>query len=112
MRFLRTVSLSERIGSLPLYPLVFSAASGASIMCDMWKGCATLFAFAASAMGINFRMQEIANGLGIVYAVTVADVNADGKPDIVAINERQLLWFENPTWTKHVILERTTAHDN
>jgi hypothetical protein len=110
--FLGTVSLLERIGLLPLYRLLCSPASSVSIMFDMRKGCATLFAFAASALGINFRMQEIANGLGIVYAVTVADVNADGKPDIVAINERQLLWFENPTWTKHVILERVAAHDN
>ena len=61
---------------------------------------------------IAFRSQEIATGLGVVYAVTIADVNGDRKPDIVAINQRQILWFENPSWTKHVVAERITEHDN
>jgi len=66
-----------------------------------------------SAAGASrFRVQEIAAGLGVVYAVTAADVNADGKADIVAINPTQILWFENPGWTKHVVAERVTAHDN
>ncbi len=66
--------------------------------------------FAADAPG--FRTQEIATGLGVVYAVSIADVNADGKPDIVAINPTQILWFENPGWAKHIVAERVTAHDN
>jgi hypothetical protein len=60
----------------------------------------------------GFRAQEIATGLGVVYAVTTADVNQDGKRDIVAINNTQLLWFENPGWTKHVVAEKVTARDN
>ncbi len=65
-----------------------------------------------SADPIRFQMQEIATGLGVVYAVTTADVNGDGKADIVVINNHQLLWFENPTWTKHVVTERVTERDN
>jgi hypothetical protein len=30
----------------------------------------------------TFRSQEIGSGLGVVYAVAVADVNGDGKPDV------------------------------
>ncbi|MDG2390837.1 MAG: VCBS repeat-containing protein [Planctomycetaceae bacterium] len=41
----------------------------------------------------------------VCYAVTVADVNNDGKPDPVALSENRLIWFENPTWKPHVILE-------
>lgn len=55
---------------------------------------------------------EIARDLGVVYAVTTADVNGDGRPDIVLINNSQLLWFENPTWAKHVVAERITEKDN
>lgn len=41
----------------------------------------------------------------VCYAVTVADVNNDGKPDPVALSENRLIWFENPSWKPHVILE-------
>jgi len=61
---------------------------------------------------VQFRPLEIATGLGVVYAVTTADVNGDRKPDIVAINNSQILWFENPSWTKHVVAERITKNDN
>ncbi len=59
-----------------------------------------------------FRIQEVATGLDVVYAVTTADVNGDGKLDIVLINNTQLLWFENPSWTKHVVVEKVTEKDN
>ena len=65
-----------------------------------------------SAQPVQFQMEEIATKLGVVYAVTTADVNNDGKPDIVAINNSQLLWFENPSWTKHVVAEKITEKDN
>jgi hypothetical protein len=81
----------------------------------MRKGCLALLlagAIVHAADALTFRAQEIASGLGIVYAVTIADVNGDSKPDIVAINEAHVLWFENPTWVKHIVAERVTAHDN
>ena len=64
------------------------------------------------AAPVSFRAQEIGVDLGVVYAVAVADVNGDGKPDVVAISNKQLLWFENPAWTKRVITGRVTAQDN
>lgn len=60
----------------------------------------------------HFRTQEIQRDFGIVYAVLTADVNGDGKPDIIAINQTQVAWFENPSWTRHVILEGVTKKDN
>ena len=61
---------------------------------------------------IQFRAQEIQNNFGVVYAVSIEDVNHDGKPDIVAINPTQVVWFENPSWKKHVILDGLTKKDN
>ena len=65
-----------------------------------------------AAADLRFRMQEIARELGVVYAVLVQDVNGDRKPDVVAINHTQVMWFENPTWRKHVILDGVTKKDN
>jgi hypothetical protein len=61
---------------------------------------------------IRFEPQVIQRDWGVVYAVTTADVNKDGKPDIVAINPTEIAWFENPSWTKHVVLEGQTKKDN
>src|SRR3712207_5364553 len=67
---------------------------------------------AAATLGAQFRAQEIGTNLSVVYALTTADVNGDRKPDIVAITSTQLVWFENPTWTKHVVVEKVTQRDN
>lgn len=48
----------------------------------------------------------------VCYAVTKADVNGDGKLDIVAVSENRVQWYEAPQWTKHVILEDQTDRDN
>jgi hypothetical protein len=60
----------------------------------------------------KFRPQEIQSNFGVVYAVLTADMNNDGKPDILAINPTQTVWFENPSWTKHVALDGGTKKDN
>jgi hypothetical protein len=63
-----------------------------------------LFAATVCVGEVHFRAQEIQRDFGIGYAVVISDVNGDHKPDIVAINPTQVVWFENPTWEKHVIL--------
>lgn len=48
----------------------------------------------------------------VCYAVCLADVNGDHLLDVVAVSENRVQWYENPTWTKHVIVENQTALDN
>jgi len=58
-------------------------------------------------------MQEIdKNGLTVGYAVTLVDVNEDGKKDIVVVDSKRLIWYENPTWKLHTIIGASTAADN
>jgi len=47
-----------------------------------------------------------------VYAVTLADVDDDGDDDIVAVTENAVLWYQNPTWERHVIIQDQTELDN
>jgi hypothetical protein len=65
-----------------------------------------------AAAQVKFRPQEIQSDFGVVYAVATHDMNKDGKPDIVAINPAQAVWFENPSWTKHVMMDGATKKDN
>jgi hypothetical protein len=58
-------------------------------------------------------MQEIDPRVGnVCYAVTMADVNGDGKPDVVAVTEDAVVWFANPDWSKHTIIRGATQRDN
>lgn len=61
---------------------------------------------------VPFRTVDIQRDWGVVYAVRVADVNADGRLDIVAINPTQLAWFENPSWQRHVVVDGALPRDH
>jgi hypothetical protein len=60
----------------------------------------------------KFKMQEIATDLTVGYAVIVADVNEDGKPDIVVVDSKRVVWYENPTWKCRTIITGKTKPDN
>jgi FG-GAP-like repeat len=64
------------------------------------------------AAALTFRAEQIAADFGIGYAVTTGDINGDGRTDVVAINATDLVWFEAPSWQKHVMLSGVTARDN
>jgi hypothetical protein len=53
----------------------------------------------------SFRAQTITSGLNGGYQVVAADLNRDGKPDLIALESgaTELAWYENPGWQRHVI---------
>jgi hypothetical protein len=64
------------------------------------------------AAEFKFRDQEIENKLGVGYAVSLVDVNGDKKLDIVVVDQRRVLWYENPTWQSRLVIENQTKPDN
>src|SRR5436309_10290049 len=66
----------------------------------------------APAWAPKFKVQEIDTGLKIGYAVLVADINGDKKPDLVVVDQHKVVWYENPSWKKRVILDGKTKPDN
>ena len=55
---------------------------------------------------LAFTEHKIATDLKSGYHLTVADVNHDGKPDIIALAQGgpDLVWYENPGWERHVLI--------
>lgn len=74
-------------------------------------GTSCLSAFAQEKTPV-FKAQEIDNQIQIGYGLAIADVQGDGKPDILLADKTAFVWYENPTWTKHIIAENLTAKDN
>jgi hypothetical protein len=60
----------------------------------------------------RFQSQEIATDLKVGYAVLVADINGDGKPDLVVVDTQRVVWYENPSWKVHTIIQGKTRPDN
>ena len=59
----------------------------------------------SAAPALRFAAHTIATGLKGGYQVVVADLNHDGKPDLIALASGmpELVWYENPGWERHVI---------
>jgi hypothetical protein len=60
----------------------------------------------------QFRAEEIDSEVGIGYGLALADVDGDGKTDILLADKAHIVWYQNPTWTKHIIAEKLTEKDH
>ena len=63
---------------------------------------------------VQFTSHPIATDLRGGYQVVVADVNHDGRPDLIALASGmpELVWFENPRWQRHVMAREMTQMIN
>lgn len=67
--------------------------------------CVAFSALLLPAQPLHFDKRVLANDLAGGYQVIPCDVNGDGKPDLIALASgmTDLVWFENPTWERHVL---------
>jgi hypothetical protein len=71
-----------------------------------------LVSMRAAADELKFRVQEISDRLTVGYAVRLVDMNDDGKRDVVVVDTERVIWFENPIWKLHTLIEHQTKKDN
>ncbi len=60
---------------------------------------------------VQFNTHLITDQLRGGYSVAIADVNHDGKLDIIPVpaGSPELAWYENPSWDRHVMLNDKRA---
>jgi hypothetical protein len=46
------------------------------------------------------------------YAVRILDMNDDRRPDIVVVDTQRVIWYENPSWQRHTLIQGQTKPDN
>jgi hypothetical protein len=69
--------------------------------------CMIVASAAAAAGWPEWRAAVVTDSLKMGYQLVVADLNRDGRPDLIEVDERgtELAWYENPGWTRHVIVK-------
>lgn len=60
----------------------------------------------------RFRAELIDDSVGIGYGLALADVDGDGRNDIILCDKDALYWYQNPGWQKHRIVGSLTAKDH
>jgi len=75
---------------------------------------ALYFASLATAQDIpEFKWRAVTiDRINIGYGIQLADVNGDGKTDIVLADKNTIQWYENPKWDRHDIARDLTKRDN
>jgi hypothetical protein len=103
-----TINRTMHVAALALAMGVCSIAYGASQVSPP-----------AAAGPLSFVARPIDSGLKGGYQTLVVDLNRDDKPDVIGLASglKELGWYENPTWQKHVLVSgvsgliNVAAHD-
>ncbi|MBM3874119.1 MAG: VCBS repeat-containing protein [Verrucomicrobia bacterium] len=70
---------------------------------------------AAQATGVAplpFRREVIDASTRIGYGLAIADVDGDGRDDLLLADAREIAWYRSPDWRKSVIARELTAKDH
>ena len=81
--------------------------------------CCLLYGADNSSAPVKFQTHVIEAKIPGGYAVLATDLNKDGRPDVIGMTSRikELAWYENPSWERHVMIQDMTglvnmaAHD-
>jgi hypothetical protein len=60
----------------------------------------------------RFESQTIDRAVSIGYGLAIADVDGDGRPDILLADQSEIVWYRNGDWTRFVMARNLTERDN
>lgn len=67
---------------------------------------------AADLPALKMRAQTIDAAIQIGYGLAIADVDGDGKDDILLADAKEIVWYRAPKWEKFVMTGALTAKDH
>ena len=59
-----------------------------------------------------FEPQTIDDKIQIGYGIAAGDVDGDGRTDLLLADKKEIVWYQNPDWKKHVLARNLTPRDN
>ena len=88
--------------------LCWQKAASAGLVAALAVGvgpAGTVGARGQGTAGMRFVTHTIDGELASGYQPVVADLNRDGRPDVLGLSTRieELAWYENPGWERHVL---------
>lgn len=72
----------------------------------------SLFAALCISPAFGFEQQTIDDAIKVGYGLAIGDVDGDGKDDILLADAKEIVWYQNPSWKKHLIAKNLTLNDN
>lgn len=83
-----------------------------TLECQPQKNTVANYETPATPTDWNFERIIVDSTFTRGYQVTAADFNNDQKPDLAAVSDREkeIIWYENPSWGKHIISNTTTQN--
>ncbi len=82
------------------------------------KALIPALALAVNAMALpeappaTFESATIDPDIAIGYGLAIADMDGDGKQDILLVDAGETVWYRNPTWEKQSLTAKLTKKDH
>ena len=77
----------------------------------IFQWCPLAFGEDAVAKASAFEVEKI-DDIQIGYGLAIGDVDGDGKDDILLADQKEIVWYQNPDWQRHIIPDRLSLKDN